>query len=68
NGISKSLGLYGYGASDSLIELLRRREARSLLKVSRWSYKAALLRQESRGIHRLLDRPHSQPAFAKRIV
>lgn len=68
NGLSKSLGLYGYSASDSLIELLRRREARSLLKVSRWSYKAALLRQESRGIHRLLDRPHSQPAFAKRIV
>lgn len=68
NGLSKSLGLYGYSASDSMVELLRRREARSLLAVSRWSYKAALLRQESRGIHRLMDQPHSQPEFSQQIV
>nr|WP_154324744.1 FAD-binding protein [Pantoea sp. 201603H] len=65
----KTLALHGYRHPDTnLIELLRRREARALLSVARWTYKAALLRQESRGIHRRLDMPMQDPRLGRRIL
>ncbi len=35
---------------------------------ARWSYTAALHRNESRGIHRRLDAPSTDPAFARPIA
>jgi len=66
--VYKQLSHSGYQRNASLLELLRRREARAMLSVARWSYKAALLRQESRGIHRRLDQPQQNPQFSQRII
>ncbi|MBE9604738.1 FAD-binding protein [Acetobacteraceae bacterium H6797] len=48
-------------------ELLAAREAAGLLASARWSLTAALAREESRGLHRRLDRPGADPAFARRL-
>lgn len=45
----------------------RLREAAGLLASSRWAYRAAAMRTETRGMHRRLDQPASDPALARRI-
>jgi succinate dehydrogenase/fumarate reductase flavoprotein subunit len=40
------------------------REAAALTATSRWAYRSALARSESRGMHRRRDRPGADPAFA----
>lgn len=47
---------------------LRLREAAGLLASSRWAYRAAELRTETRGMHRRLEAPTSDPALARRIT
>jgi succinate dehydrogenase/fumarate reductase flavoprotein subunit len=47
---------------------LRLREAAGLLASSRWAYRAAEARTETRGMHRRLDMPVSDPALARRIT
>ncbi|WP_240200395.1 MULTISPECIES: FAD-binding protein [Paracoccus] len=43
------------------------RELAALVASARWSLRAALLRNESRGIHQRVDRPATDPAWARRI-
>ena len=43
---------------------VRAREAAALIATSRWAYRSALARVESRGMHRRRDRPATDPAFA----
>lgn len=45
----------------------RLREAAALLASSRWAYRAAQLRTETRGMHRRLDAPGSDDAQARRL-
>jgi succinate dehydrogenase/fumarate reductase flavoprotein subunit len=45
-------------------EAVRTREAAALTATSRWAYRSALARAESRGMHRRRDRPGADPAFA----
>ena len=54
-----SLHLRGEGAA-----AVRAREAAALIATSRWAYRSALARIESRGMHRRRDRPATDPAFA----
>jgi succinate dehydrogenase/fumarate reductase flavoprotein subunit len=49
------------------IAALRSREAAAMTATARWSYTAALHRTESRGMHRRLDAPATDPAFAHSI-
>jgi succinate dehydrogenase/fumarate reductase flavoprotein subunit len=49
------------------MDALRTREAAAMTATARWSYTAALHRNESRGIHRRLDVPAIDPAFARTI-
>jgi succinate dehydrogenase/fumarate reductase flavoprotein subunit len=49
-------------------QALRLREAAGLLASSRWAYRAADVRAETRGMHRRLDATASDPAFARRIT
>ena len=44
-------------------EAVKAREAAALIATSRWAYRSALARAESRGMHRRSDRPASDPAF-----
>ena len=44
-------------------EAVKAREAAALIATSRWAYRSALARAESRGMHRRSDRPSSSPAF-----
>jgi aspartate oxidase len=37
-------------------------------RTARWCYTAALTRAESRGMHRRLDAPDTDPAFGHRLV
>lgn len=46
----------------------RLREAAALLASSRWAYRTAKLRNETRGMHRRLEAPTSDPALARRIT
>ena len=39
------------------------REAAALIATSRWAYRSALARAESRGMHRRIDRPAADPSF-----
>jgi succinate dehydrogenase/fumarate reductase flavoprotein subunit len=39
------------------------REAAALVATSRWAYRSALARAESRGMHRRTDHPVADPAF-----
>jgi succinate dehydrogenase/fumarate reductase flavoprotein subunit len=50
------------GRGDGVVAL-KVREAAALTATSRWAYRAALARTESRGIHRRRDVPGSDPAF-----
>jgi succinate dehydrogenase/fumarate reductase flavoprotein subunit len=43
---------------------MKAREAAALTASSRWAYRSALARAESRGMHRRRDRPDPDPAFA----
>ena len=45
-------------------EAMKTREAAALTASSRWAYRSALARAESRGMHRRRDRPDPDPAFA----
>jgi succinate dehydrogenase/fumarate reductase flavoprotein subunit len=49
------------------MDALRAREAAAMTATARWSYTAALYRNESRGIHRRLDAPSIDPGFARTI-
>jgi succinate dehydrogenase/fumarate reductase flavoprotein subunit len=57
-------------SSDGLdgVAALRAREAAAMTATARWSYTAALHRTESRGMHRRLDAPAMDPAFARPIA
>ena len=44
-------------------EAVKAREAAAMVATSRWAYRSALARAESRGMHRRSDRPASDPAF-----
>lgn len=46
----------------------RWREAAALVASGRWSYRAALARRESRGMHQRLDHPGTDPALAHRLI
>lgn len=46
----------------------RLREVAGLLVSSRWAYRAAEVRIETRGMHRRLDAPAGNPALARRIT
>ncbi len=46
----------------------RIREAEALIATARWVTASALLRRESRGVHRRIDAPTSDPALTTRIV
>ncbi|MFK8252885.1 FAD-dependent oxidoreductase [Ancylobacter terrae] len=54
-------------AQGSGMAALRLREAAGLIATSRWAYRAAELRTETRGMHRRLDAPQGNPALARRI-
>lgn len=54
---------HAQGAGDTL---LRSRETAALLATARWSAASALVRRESRGMHRRTDAPASDPAQAHR--
>jgi succinate dehydrogenase/fumarate reductase flavoprotein subunit len=49
--------LSGHGVTS-----IRAREAAALLACARWAYRSALVRSESRGLHRRLDTPALDPA------
>jgi succinate dehydrogenase/fumarate reductase flavoprotein subunit len=49
------------------VAALRSREAAALTATARWSYTASLQRNESRGIHRRLDAPATDPNLAHSI-
>lgn len=55
------------GGSDDSRALLRSREAAALLATARWSARAALARNESRGMHQRTDAPSTRPDLAHRI-
>jgi succinate dehydrogenase/fumarate reductase flavoprotein subunit len=47
--------------------LLRSREAAALVAAGRWSKASALVRRESRGMHRREDAPGLDPRLASRL-
>jgi succinate dehydrogenase/fumarate reductase flavoprotein subunit len=49
-------------------EIVRAREAASMVAAARWIVASALARPESRGLHRRLDKPDLDPAQQRRIV
>lgn len=55
------------GGSDEALALLRSREAAALLATARWSARAALARNESRGMHQRTDAPATRPELAHRL-
>jgi succinate dehydrogenase/fumarate reductase flavoprotein subunit len=52
-----------HGPGDGLATI-KAREAAALTATSRWAYRSALARGESRGMHRRRDRPHVDAGFA----
>jgi succinate dehydrogenase/fumarate reductase flavoprotein subunit len=46
---------------------VRMREAAALTATSRWAYRSALAREESRGMHRRRDRPAVDPGLARAL-
>ncbi len=55
--------LQRHGLGDGLVAV-KAREAAALTATSRWAYRSALARTESRGMHRRLDMPNADPGFA----
>jgi succinate dehydrogenase/fumarate reductase flavoprotein subunit len=55
--------LQHYGPGDGLAAV-KVREAAALTATSRWAYRSALARAETRGMHRRLDWPGADPGFA----
>ena len=51
-----------------LDEAIRAREAAAMLATSRWMYRSALARTESRGMHRRLEHARLDPAQRHRLV
>jgi succinate dehydrogenase/fumarate reductase flavoprotein subunit len=47
---------------------VRAREAAAMLATARFAYRGALERDESRGLHRRLDRPHLEPSLSHRFA
>jgi succinate dehydrogenase/fumarate reductase flavoprotein subunit len=45
------------------VEAVKAREAAALIAASRWAYRSALARAESRGMHRRTDRPTADPVL-----
>ena len=56
-------GLGGAGGA-----LVRAREAAAMLAVARWSTHSALVRTESRGIHRRVDHPTGADRWQVRLI
>jgi succinate dehydrogenase/fumarate reductase flavoprotein subunit len=52
-----------HGLGDGLAAV-KAREAAALTATSRWAYRSALARTESRGMHRRRDMPSADPDFA----
>jgi succinate dehydrogenase/fumarate reductase flavoprotein subunit len=52
-----------HGSGDGLAAV-KMREAAALTATSRWAYRSALARAESRGMHRRRDMPSADPGFA----
>ena len=52
-----------HGRGDGLAAI-KAREAAALTATSRWAYRSALAREESRGMHRRLDAPSADPRLA----
>ena len=65
-------GVQGAGAAASgqpvLREVIRRREAASMLATARWMYSSALHRTETRGMHKHMEHPGLDPAQQRRLV
>jgi succinate dehydrogenase/fumarate reductase flavoprotein subunit len=55
--------LQRHGPGDGLAAV-KAREAAALTATSRWAYRSALARAESRGMHRRRDMPSADPGFA----
>jgi succinate dehydrogenase/fumarate reductase flavoprotein subunit len=47
---------------------LRAREAAAMVAHARWMFRAALARDESRGMHRREDHRASEPAWQRRLL
>jgi succinate dehydrogenase/fumarate reductase flavoprotein subunit len=58
--------LRGHGFGEGL-EAVKMREAAALTATSRWAYRSALARAESRGMHRRRDRPGDDPRLARSL-
>lgn len=56
------------GFADTGAEAWRGREAAAMAATARWMYAAALLRTESRGMHKRTDHPASDPRQHHRLV
>lgn len=54
-------------AGDAVLAV-RQREAGAMLATARWMYRSALARDETRGMHRRLDRRASDPAQRHRLI
>ncbi len=50
------------------VDAIRAREAAALVASARWSYTAALAREESRGMHQREDTPATDDSFTHRIL
>lgn len=50
------------------VDRIRSRETAAIAATARWSLASALARDETRGMHRRVDRPGNDPALARRIT
>lgn len=55
-------------AQPTLREVIRRREAASMVATARWMYGSALQRTETRGMHKHMEHPDVDPAQQRRLV
>jgi succinate dehydrogenase/fumarate reductase flavoprotein subunit len=58
----------GARAAPGVREAVRAREAAAMLANSRWMYRSALQRKETRGMHRRQDHPAADPAQRHRLL
>ncbi|RTE03544.1 FAD-dependent oxidoreductase [Paenibacillus whitsoniae] len=61
-------GIQGAAASPTVQGRVRAREAAAMLATARWMYAAALARKESRGLHRFLEYPETDPLQQHRLT